>query len=142
MNQFLLVIWQVTRAQGSFLLSSVIVTRSGKESPVGFAAQHIPLRVHRPHSLPAFPLLQWTAVTVDMGCDRYAGTARSRAARTTLVLLTQGGPAAGAWHRTVNGRSLGRASLRLAPGSPVPFVFLERFRRCLHLCFICFPFEN
>jgi len=77
MNQFLLVIWQVTRAQSSLLLSSVTVASSGEESPVDFATQHIPLRVHQPHSLPASPSLQWTAVTVDVGCGRCAGTARS-----------------------------------------------------------------
>ena len=142
MNQFLLIIWQVTRAQSSLLLSSVTVASSGEESPVGFAAQHVPLRVHQPHSLPASPSLQRTAVTVDVGCGRCAGTARSRAARTTLVLLTQGGPAAGTWHRTVNGRSLGTASLLPDPGCPVSFVFLERFKRCLHLCSVCFPFGN
>ena len=42
MNQFLLLIWQVTRAQGSLLLSGVTVARLREESPVGFATQHVP----------------------------------------------------------------------------------------------------
>lgn len=82
---------------------------------MGFVPCHIPLSVLWPPPLPpCLPPLQQAAVTIGMGCVPQVcgncwlhGGARTMSVLLTTVSqqLTQGGPKAGAWLRTVNGRS-------------------------------------